>query len=301
MHPVLRWVVTVLGVLAGLVLLLMLFIFTASNNRLNRVYEFPLAEIVMLDDSTAIENGRHLAITRGCVDCHAYDFGGYLVADDPALGYVAGPNLTTGKGGLPITFSDEDFIRAIRHGVGTDGRGLVVMPSEEYYYLGDEDLASLIAYIRSLPPVDREFPKSKLRFVGRALLALNKAPFISAEHIAHRQPHPGAPPKGPTKAYGAYVAYGCTGCHGQEFSGGPIPIGPPDWPPATNLTPDQATGLGTWTEADFFHAMRDGIRPDGSEINPIMPWKQFGQMTDDELTALWLYLSDLPAKAEGGR
>jgi cytochrome c553 len=103
-------------------------------------------------------------------------------------------------------------------------------------------------------------------------------------------------------AYGKYLAVTCTGCHGEGLSGGAIPGTPPDWPPAANLTPDEATGLGGWTEADFFRALREGKRPDGTDLQgDFMPWKLTAKMTDDEIRALWMYLQTLPAKAEGGR
>lgn len=66
---------------------------------------------------------------------------------------------------------------------------------------------------------------------------------------------------------------------------------PPGTPPAANLTP---AGIGNWTEADFFHAIRTGKRPDGSVLNSFMPWATFRNMTDDELRALWLYVRSLP-------
>jgi mono/diheme cytochrome c family protein len=105
-----------------------------------------------------------------------------------------------------------------------------------------------------------------------------------------------------TKEYGAYVAQTCTGCHGQTLSGGPIPGVPAEPPYPANLTPDPATGLGHWTEADFFAAIREGKRPDGSAINPTaMPWPNFSQMSDTEISAVWVYLQSIPAKPHGQR
>ena len=98
---------------------------------------------------------------------------------------------------------------------------------------------------------------------------------------------------GVTVEYGANLAVGCIGCHGEKFSGGPIIGVPPDWPEASNLTP--AGPLGSWSEEDFVMLMRTGVKPTGEEVNPqYMPWPAIGQMTDDELSALWLYLESLP-------
>ena len=92
----------------------------------------------------------------------------------------------------------------------------------------------------------------------------------------------------------------CIGCHGPGLSGGPIPGVPADWPPAPNLTPGGR--LSQWSEDDFIRVMRTGVTPDSKQIaNRYMPWQALGQMTDDELKALWLYLQSLPAKPTGNR
>jgi hypothetical protein len=75
--------------------------------------------------------------------------------------------------------------------------------------------------------------------------------------------------------------------------------GPPDLPPVSNLTPDSATGLAEWTEADLARALRAGRRPDGRAIDGFMPWRTFAEMTDDEIRALWLYLRSVPPRPFG--
>ena len=90
------------------------------------------------------------------------------------------------------------------------------------------------------------------------------------------------------------MAVGCIGCHGADFSGGPIPGGPPDWPPAANLT--LGGDLANWTEVGFLSAFRTGIKPSGAPFDEIMPYQAVGQMSDDELKAMWLFLQSLPAK-----
>ncbi len=84
------------------------------------------------------------------------------------------------------------------------------------------------------------------------------------------------------------------------FSGGPIPGVPPDWPTAANLTPGGE--LANWSEKAFIDTLRNGFTPSGKQLDPqYMPWTTFGQMTDDELKAMWLYLQSLPAKETGKR
>jgi hypothetical protein len=82
-----------------------------------------------------------------------------------------------------------------------------------------------------------------------------------------------------------------------QLSGGPT-LGPPGTPPASNLTP---TGIGHYTKQDFARALREGKRPDGTEISTFMPWRVFAGMTDDEVTALWNYLQTVPPMEFGNR
>jgi mono/diheme cytochrome c family protein len=199
------------------------------------------------------------------------------------------------------SYTDQDWVRAIRHGIGPDRKPLLFMPSHEYNVLTDEDLSALVAYLRSVPPVDNSPAKSTVGPIGRLLFLKGDLHLLPAEIIDHDAPRPTAPVPGPTAEYGAYLSTGCTGCHGASFSGGKIPGTPPEFPPAANITPDPETGIGAWTEADFFRSLREGRRPDGSELAAEMPWQLTRQMTDDEIRAIWLHLRSVPAKAEGGR
>jgi cytochrome c553 len=212
---------------------------------------------------------------------------------------VAGPNLTRGRGGLPADYKDEDYVRAIRHGVARDGRGFFLMPSYEYSGFTDEDMGALVAFLKSVPPVDRPSQGVALGPIGRMLVATGKIK-LAADQIDHANVKPGTVRPAATVDYGRYVAASCTGCHGGNLSGGKIDIGPPDWPLAANLTPHPDGRLPKWSEADFFQALRTGRRPDGSEINPVMP-RAFGGMDDTELRALWLYLRTLSPRPLGAR
>jgi mono/diheme cytochrome c family protein len=190
-------------------------------------------------------------------------------------------------------------VRAIRRGVHRDGTSLVVMPSEVYVRLSEPDLAALVAYVRQLPPVDRVVPATRFGPLGRALLAAGKLNILVAAKTPALPLAPGVP-AGPTREYGRYLAdvTGCHGCHGFGLSGGRV-AGPSSFPPAANLTP--AGRAGGWTEAEFFRALREGRRPDGSTINEFMPWRMYAQMTDDELRALRAYLRSVPARPFGNK
>jgi mono/diheme cytochrome c family protein len=269
-----------------------------SDRELRRTYAVPSDTVPVPGDPASILRGAHLFKTTTCSLCHAEDGGGSIYADLGLVGLIAGPNLTRGRGGVGDARTDQDFVRAIRYGVRPDGTSLIVMPSEVFTHLTDADLGSVIAYIRQLPPVDRELPATRFGPMGRVLLATGRMNILVAPKTKH-EPNAPAPSGDAAIAIGRYLAdiSGCHGCHGYGLSGGRV-AGPADLPPASNLTP---AGLSTWTAADFIRVMREGRRPDGSAINEFMPWRAFAAMTDTELHALWMYLRSVPPKPFGNK
>lgn len=270
-----------------------------TEHRLHQKHTLTVASVRVPTDAAGIERGRHIVATRACADCHGADFGGNKVVEDPMVGKLHGPNLTHGVGGLPADYSDLDYVRAIRHGVARDGRYLALMPSAEYTNLSDEDLGAVIAYLKSVPPVDR--PRGPMSFgpVLRVLFALGKVK-LAGEEIDHAAPRLASVIASADAHYGQYLASSCTGCHGPNLSGGKITGAPPDWPSAANLTRHAASRLSSWTEDQFIQTLRTHQRPDGTELHPVMP-KAFAQMSDTELKALWAYLVSLPASPTGAR
>jgi mono/diheme cytochrome c family protein len=278
-----------------------LYIIGSANwNRIRgNDHDVPVETIPIPTDQASIARGEHIATIRMCRDCHTDDLSGQFDSV-PGLITLSFPNLTAGAGGVGGTNTDEDWVRAIRHGVGHDGRGLVLMPSRVWYYLSDEDLGALIAYLKSLPPVDNELPKSELGPLGRVMLVLGQVPpeavVPDVTVIDHDGPRPVAPEPGVTVEYGKYLASTCTLCHGSNLNGQIISEGGPDYL-APNLTPGGEVAF--WSEEDFMTTLRTGVTPSGHQLIDIMPWKYFGQMTDDELKAVWLYLQSLPALEQG--
>ena len=173
------------------------------------------------------------------------------------------------------------------------------MPSRVWYYLSDEDLADLIAYLKTLPPVDNELLRSDLGPLGRVMLALGQLPpELTAPDVLvidHDGPRPIAPEPGVTVEYGEYLARTCALCHKANFNGGMITTDAEYLAP--NLTPGGE--LHYWSEEDFMITLHTGVTPGGKHLKSAMPWKYFGQMTDDELKAVWMYLQSLPALPQG--
>lgn len=288
-------VFVVVAVVAGAV------IYMVSNARMSTAYSIGLEPVLVSEAPDVIAKGEHLTTIRGCRDCHGENMGGMTFIDAQPMATLYGSNLTAGKGGVMGQYTNEALARAIRHGVDEAGNPLLFMPSHEFFHLSDDDVGAIISYLRSLPPVDNEMPENNVGPVGRLLYLTGQLPLLPVELIDHEGARMEKPPVGPTAAYGEYLATGCTGCHGAGFSGGKIPGTPPEWPDAANLTPNPDTGLGLWTEADFFRAMREGKRPDGSDISPFMPWKVTAQMTDVEVAAIWAYLQQIPPQPHGNR
>jgi cytochrome c553 len=285
-----RRLLITLATLVGAVLLAAAAITGMSRRTLGRHFDVKPADITIPSDSASIERGHHLATAIAkCTDCHGEDLGGVAMEMGP-MGTFPAKNLTAGRGGAER--SDADWVRAIHHGVGSDGRALVFMPSLPYSALSAADLGAIIAWVKSMPPVDRDLPPLTIGPIGRILIATNPGRLVPSTVIDHAAPFAAEIPAGPTTEYGKYltVVGGCTYCHGDNLAGG-IKEGPPGTPASANLRLDGPTA--NWSEADFTTLLRTGKRPDGSAINPFMPWQATRRMTDEEIKATWAYLRSL--------
>lgn len=298
-----RWlkgIAYTLGTIASLLVVAASAVYAYSESRFTRTWDapHPQAAFSQRPDSALVARGEHLVTSfGGCVECHGENLAGRTIIDDPAIGTVAGANLT--RGGVGARLTDADFERAIRHGIGHDGRALKVMPSRDYIGMSDVDLAAIVGYIRSRPAVHEAPAPIRVGPVARALFVAGKMPMLNAERIDHAT-RARSVAAGPTREYGEYVAsVGCMGCHGPSLSGGPIDGAPPDWVQAANLTP--AGRPGRWTEQDFVRVLRTGVRPDGTPVNKLMPVHLTKNLTDEETHALWLYLKSIPAMPTGAR
>jgi cytochrome c553 len=294
------WTARVTSGLLSLVLAALAIVYVMSEHRLHKRYEVPVHAVAFSADSTTIARGAKLAQLRGCTECHGSGLAGTVVFNNPLIGRIAAANLTRGKGGRGGTLTAEDWERAIRHGLRRDGSTLVVMPAQEFQGLTDQDVGALIAFGQSRPPVDNELPSQRYGPVGRALFVAGQIPLIPAEAVDQHKPHALAVDTTQTVEYGAYLAATCTGCHGQNLSGGRLAHESATQPVALNLTPDTATGIGAWTEQEFVKTLRTGTRPDGKALDGnYMPWKSVGQMSDKELHAIYGYLRTLPPRRFG--
>lgn len=286
-----------LGGLIGLLVLVVLGLAVVGGEKANKNYDIPVDEISIPTDVEAIKRGEHLAIIFTCTKCHTANLSGELSFEVPGMVSIPTPNLTRGAGGVGSFYSDADWIRAIRHGVGHDGRALMIMQSNAFYYLSNDDLGALIAYLKNIPPVDNNLSERRIELLGKLMMAVGLFPTPAVDKIDHAGPMPLSPEPEVSVAYGEYLSHNCTECHGLNLNG--APFGPPGQEiPTPNLT--LGGGLAKWSEEDFFKTMRTGMTPNLRPLSEEMPWKNFSQMTDDELKAIWFYLQSLPAREQGG-
>jgi mono/diheme cytochrome c family protein len=254
--------------------------------------------------------GQYLVENLGCFDCHGeHDWKKHdapLIAGTAGAGYaefpmaglpgrVTPPNITpdpeTGAG----NWTDDQLARAIREGIGHDGRALFpFMPYPDLRIMSDEDLASVIVYIRSIPPVHKALPKTEIIFPVKYLMRSVPQPVTEAVP---------EPDRSNPVVYGKYMVTiaGCTDCHtpqskgqnlpGMDFAGGFILEGPWGRVASANITPD-ASGISYYDEALFIQTMRTGYVK-ARELNQIMPWWHFRNLTDDDLKAMFAYLRTL--------
>lgn len=289
MKTVFKWIGIVLGSLTGLIFLAGVALFTTGNSRLSKTYDFPPSGIVIPADAASIEYGRHRVETL-CVGCHAEDLGGVIgwTVVGP-LATIDSANLTSGVGGIAEEFAtDEDYVSAIRHGIDPEGKPLFMPAVAAFQHISDEDIAAMIAYLKTVPPVDRKTNGSQFTALGKIIFAVGMFGDLPVEKVAH-QNHVTAPTVGATVEYGEYLVNigDCRACHGQELAGGSYPD-PAVTLPVPNLTPGGE--LGNWTEEQFIQVMRTG----GVLNSELMPVEEIGKLSDDELKAIWLYLQSLP-------
>jgi len=279
----------------------------------------PAPELTIELSPQRLVRGEYLAnAVMGCLDCHAQrDFTKFTAPVIPGTegaggerwghemnfaGEMYAPNITPAA---LKNWSDGELFRAITQGINRDGKALFpIMPYLKYGALDREDIYAVIAYLRTIEPVENQVPERKLDFpLSLIVNTIPRSPQFSNRPSATAS----------KQEKGAYLikAAACGECHtpmekGQfitemEYAGGmafPMPNGTVCY--SSNLTPHEETGLGAWTEEKFierFTRHRDGklaerkVKP--GEFNSIMPWTYYAQMTDEDLASIYAYLQSL--------
>ena len=298
MKKVFKWIGIVLGSLIGLVLIAGIALAPIGNARLNKTYDFPPSDITLPTDEASLEFGKHRAEVL-CEGCHGPDLSGIENWFNAGpLGTVDSANLTTGEGGFGREATTvEDYVRAIRHGIDPEGKPIFMPAVVSTANLSDQDLAAIIAYVKSVPPVDHVTRGHNFTPLAKIMLAVGVLDKLPVETVSHATKVT-APAVGVSKEYGEYMVNtnDCRVCHGPKLNGGPFPD-----PTVKKISPNLTSGgeIAAWTEEQFITTIRTGVTPGGHELdNEFMPWKNYSKFYDDELKAIWLYLRSLPAEKQ---
>lgn len=257
----------------------------------------------------SLDRGRYLVEgPAGCGNCHtpmgpdgpvmAQNLGGRLVEKNPAFTAIA-PNIT--PAGAIADWTDAELVRAIREGLRPDGSLIgPPMPFAMYRGLSDDDVMSMVLYLRSVPAVDNDPGQSSYN------IPLPPAYGPPVETVPH-------PEQGVSVAYGAYLAgpvAHCMECHTPMGEKGPMLDsrlgaggfefhGPWGTSVASNLTSHE-DGLAGYTDAELADMITKGMRPGGAPMMPPMPYGYLAQMSSDDLAAVIMYLRSLPALPDEG-
>jgi mono/diheme cytochrome c family protein len=258
-----------------------------------------------------LERGRYLAENvTNCFACHsARDWSKHDAPEMPGThgagttfpleglpGSVHPPNITPDKETGAGNWTDDQLARAIREGIGFDGRALFpMMPYETFRYMSDEDLASVIVYLRSLPAIRRQVPKTEIIFPVKYLMR-------SAPHpITEAVPDPDLSTPQKRGDYMVKLA-GCRDCHtplrdGQrlmafDLAGGDFLRGPWGEKTSANIT-QSPSGIPYYDEALFLDVMKRGWVK-ARQLSQIMPWWYYRGMTDEDLKSIFAYLKTVP-------
>jgi cytochrome c553 len=288
------WVKLVAGIPTTLLALGALFVAysaIAGFGRITRTYPNTATEVSVAMTPENIALGEKYA--RTCVGCHSSNgqlplggqpfFGG--PEGGPPFGVLWAPNLT------PVhleSWSDGEIIRAIREGIGKDGRSLLIMPSKAFHSMSDADVQALVAYLRSQPPVEPNSPPKALNLLAALTIASSDEAFSAQPPITGSVT---APPAGATPEYGDYLVttVGCRECHGENLQG-TVPPGSETGIASPNLV----AFVGQVTEEQFLSTLRTGKTPDGRTLDPSeMPWQDLQSFTDDDLRAIYRFIQTL--------
>jgi mono/diheme cytochrome c family protein len=299
MRKALKWVGILLGGLVGLLILVVAGLLIYGQLNFKRTYDRPVYAIVADNSPEGMARGKYLIEAVMACDsaCHSPEgkpFVGFSepINFGPISGIFATPNITPDEDTGIGNWTDGEIARAIREGLDKDGVELVIMPSYNYHALSDADVAAVVGYLRNLEPVHNEVPPFQVNAVGKVMVALQ---MFGPRSLGEPYTAPMIAPTVGTAQYGSYLVSlaACRDCHGQELTGGEIPFAEAGTPKAPNLT--LAGNLAAWSEADFLLALRNGLTPDGRMLDPEwMPWPDYGQMTDEDLIAIFKYLQTLP-------
>ena len=280
----LRWLGWIVGCLAVIGIIAYTAVYVLSEHALRRTYDVPAVAVSIPSGPDAIAEGQRLAIVHGCYGgCHGKHAGGAVMFDQPIIGRIVAPNLTAAV----RKYSDTELVNIIRHGVRPGGRSMMVMPSEAFVLLTDEDLGRIIAFLKSLPAIEGPGPDVSMGPLGRIGVAVGQFKPV-AQLIAETVPPPEA--SNPPAANGRYLARTiCVQCHGTNLRGASNP----------DFTSPNLQIVAAYSPAQFSQLLKTGIALGGRFPPTMGPYARalLSHLTDSEIADLYSYLHALPDAA----
>jgi cytochrome c553 len=274
----LKWTGFVVAAIGVVVLTGIAWVYFASERELTHRFEIAAVPALTLPtDAAQIAEGRRIAQLGGCLHCHGEKLTGTVVDDIPHLLRLVAPNISAR---LP-NYSDAQIATVLRKGVKPDGTSVVFMPSEMFRHLRDEDLARLIAWLRTVPasPAGIE-EKTEVRVLGRLILAKGDVR-LAAKNIESLPPPVEGFEAGNPASRGRYLVMSyCTECHGQNLEG----FAPINAPPLV-----VAKG---YSAGQFSRLMHEGVAMGERQLRMMTPTARarFGSFTPDEISAVYQFL-----------
>jgi cytochrome c553 len=281
MKRVLKWAGYGLAGLVGVAALAVGGGFVASEAMYRWPQPKPQVRELKVSDAGAVARGERIATAMGCNDCHGPGLQGRMFDDIPNLATLYAPNLTRAV----ARQSDADLDRAIRHGVGSDGRPLWIMPSAAFADLKDAEMADLIAYLRSKPAAGPDQPRSKMGPIARLGIVIGQFKSEAATIQAHKNQQ--LPNLGPQYAAGRDLARACVECHGFALEGSQAVLKTPDLMIAAS-----------YDRADFERLLHTGVAAGNRKVglmSAVAPGR-FGGWSGEQIGQLHDYLKARAAR-----
>lgn len=280
-RKLLKWLAITVASLLALAAASLVVVWIWGGRIIDRTYPIPVSDFRADAAAADLEEGRRLAILRGCYGgCHGKELEGGLFNDDAVIGYIVTPDLTRAF----AEFSDAQLDALIRHGVKPDGTSTLIMPSASFHHLSDSDLNDITAFIRSRPRSDGAVSEMRPGLLPRVMMVRGRWP-TQAGNIAANAPWLPAAAAGDDQP-GRYLALTvCGECHQMDLRGFP------------GFTPSLAATIA-YSRADFGRLMNEGIGLGGRELGLMREVSvgRFRYLTEREIDALYAYLRTLAAE-----
>lgn len=273
MKKFLKWLgFAVIGLVALLVLALLYVNFAFDREMARQYMVAETLSVPLPTDASEIAEGKRLAHLTGCISCHGQELEGAFVVEIPGAARIIAPNISKV---LPA-YSDAQLVGLLRRGVKLDGTGAWLMPSEMFQHLHDDDLARVMAWLRTVPAREGIAERTQIHMMGRTIIAMGG--FKSSAQQIEEKAGAGAD----TSSRGAYLVMNlCSECHGQDLKGR-----------EETKAPSLVVAQG-YSADDFSRLMYTGVGLGGRTFELMTPISKmrFVHLTPAEIEAMRGYLA----------